>query len=115
MNQNLDDDFCFPFTKRDYDKDRSKNHTLLDNSGREGLNNTNLSSLSVTTHEGSLDIDPIDPILNRKIAELESQKIKASIDKNKTMKFRKMLAEARAGIHYCTSFTYSTIEYSFFL
>jgi hypothetical protein len=100
MNQNLDDDFCFPFTKRDYDNDRSKNHTPSDIPGKEVLTNTNLSSLSVTTHEGSLDIDPIDPIVNKKIAELESQKIKASIDRNKTMKFRKMLAEARAGINY---------------
>lgn len=95
MPQNWADDECFPFTKRDYDDGRSKNPTLLDLTNTK---DTKLSSISEkTSREGSPDFDPIDPIVSKKIVELESQMVKSSVDRNKTMKFRKMLAEARSG------------------
>jgi hypothetical protein len=97
MPQDWADDECFPFTKRDYDEGRSKNPTLLDLTTTKETKLSSLSMSEKTSREGSPDFDPIDPIVSKKIVELESQIIKSSVDRNKTMKFRKMLAEARSG------------------
>lgn len=97
MPRNWADDECFRHmgifdasNRIDYDNAFLDTHALAD---KKSFDITRLSSLSEkTTREGSL-VD--DPVLDDVIVELESQKIKSIVDKNKTLKLRKMLAEAR--------------------